>query len=384
MFHLILTMLTAQTMTNINNVKFKYMRSLAFISLSILLAACANTESKQEKETTVEVKDTVPVFILKQDTIKKTVELPAELIPYENAVLFAKIQGFVRAMKVDLGDRVRKGQTLAIIEAPEVNSRFAESEATLQSAKARWASSKDNYERMLRASQAKTPGIVAPVDLERSHNLMLADSSTYIAAAKQSQAYKEVSGYLYITAPFDGVITARNADPGSLVGTNAMLLTVQNNNTLRLRAAVPEIYTAVANSSENIDFRIDAYPTQRFKAVLTRKSSTIDPATRTELWEFEVSNKDHQLKAGSFAYVRIGMQRSATSFIVPFTAIATTQERKFVIKLKDGKAEWVDVRQGMTVDAGVEVFGNILAGDTLLRKATDERKPGSTGFWVVK
>lgn len=359
------------------------MRSFAFIGLSILFAACAGSGDDRQKATTGEVKDTVPVFILRQDTVKKTVELPAELIPYENAVLFAKVQGFVRAMKVDLGDRVKKGQTLAIIEAPEINSHFAESEAALQSAKAKWASSKDNYERLLRASQAKTPGIVAPVDLERSHNQMLADSSTYIAASKQSQAYKEVSGYLYISAPFDGVITARNADPGALVGTNAALLTVQNNNILRLRAAVPEIYTAAA-SAENIDFRIDAYPTQRFKAVLTRRSSTIDPATRTELWEFQVDNKDHQLKAGSFAYVKIGMRRGGTSFIVPFTAIATTQERKFVIRVKEGKAEWVDVRQGLTVDAGIEVFGNIQEGDTLLRKATDERKPGSTGFWVVK
>lgn len=358
------------------------MRSFAFISLSILFSACANTDSEQRKVTADEVQDTVPVFILKQDTVKKIVELPAELIPYENAVLFAKVQGFVRDMKVDLGDRVRKGQTLAVIEAPEINSRFAESEAALQSAKAKWASSRDNYERMLRASQAKTPGIVAPVDLERSHNQMLADSATYIAASRQSQAYKAVSGYLYITAPFDGVITARNADPGSLVGMNAALLTVQNNRTLRLRVAVPEIYTAAA--TENIDFRVDAYPTQRFKATLTRRSSTIDPATRTELWEFEVDNKDYQLKAGSFAYVKIGMRRTAGSFIVPFTAIATTQERKFIIRVKDGKAEWVDVRQGMTVDAGIEVFGNIQSGDTLLRKATDERKPGSDGLWIVK
>jgi membrane fusion protein (multidrug efflux system) len=375
---------TVFTMTNSNKNKFNHMRSIAFISFVVILTACGNTQKPPEKENSSAAQDTVPVFILKQDTVKKIIELPAELIPYESADLFAKVQGFVRAMKVDLGDRVKKGQTLAVIEAPEVNSRFAESEAALQSAKAKWASSRDNYDRLYRASQAKTPGIVAPVDLERSRNLMLADSSTYIAASKQSQSYKEVSGYLYITAPFDGVITARKADPGALVGTNAMLLTVQNNHTLRLRAAVPEIYTAAASPSKNIDFRVDAYPTQRFKAVLTRKSETIDPATRTELWEFQVDNSEHLLKAGSFAYVKIALERGTSSFIVPFTAIATTQEKKFIIRVNQGKAEWVDVRQGMTVDAGIEIFGNISAGDTLLRKATDERKPGSAGFWVLK
>ncbi|PSL45710.1 RND family efflux transporter MFP subunit [Chitinophaga niastensis] len=371
-------------MTNNHKNKFNHMRSIAFINLVIILAACGNAQQEQEKVNNSTAQDTVPVFILKQDTVKKTVELTAELIPYESAELFAKVQGFVRAMKVDLGDHVKKGQTLAVIEAPEVDSRFAESAAALQSAKAKWASSKDNYERLYRASQAKTPGIVAPVDLERTRNSMLADSATYIAASKQSQAYKAISGYLYITAPFDGVITARKADPGALVGTNAMLLTVQNNHTLRLRAAVPEIYTAAASTSKNIDFRVDAYPTQRFKAVLTRKSETIDPATRTELWEFQVDNSDHLLKAGAFAYVKINLERGTSSFIVPFTAVATTQEKKFVIRVNKGKAEWVDVRQGMTVDAGVEIFGNISAGDTLLKKATDERKPGSTGFWIMK
>ncbi|MGO4293294.1 efflux RND transporter periplasmic adaptor subunit [Chitinophaga sp. RAB17] len=360
------------------------MRSIAFISAIIILMACGNVQKQPEKESATAAQDTVPVFVLKHDTVKKTIELPAELIPYENAELFAKVQGFVRAMKVDLGDRVKKGQTLAIIEAPEVNSRFAESEAALQSAKAKWASSRDNYDRLFRASQAKTPGIVAPVDLERSRNVMLADSATYVAASKQSQAYKEVSGYLYITAPFDGVITARKADPGSLVGSNAMLLTVQNNRTLRLRAAVPEIYTAAASMSKNIDFRVDAYPTQRFKAVLTRKSETIDPGTRTELWEFQVDNSDRLLKAGSFAYVKIALERGTSSFIVPFAAVATTQEKKFVIRVNQGKAEWVDIRQGMTVDAGIEIFGNLSVGDTLLKKATDERKPGSTGLWVLK
>ncbi|MEZ2442886.1 efflux RND transporter periplasmic adaptor subunit [Chitinophaga sp. RCC_12] len=360
------------------------MRSIAFISLVITLAACGNAPQQPEHKNDSTAADTVPVFLLKQDTVKKTIELPAELIPYETAELFAKVQGFVRSMKVDLGDRVKKGQTLAVIEAPEINSRLAESEAALQSAKAKWASSRDNYERLYRASQAKTPGIVAPVDLERSRNLMLADSSTYIAASKQSQSYKEVSGYLYITAPFDGIITARKADPGALVGTNAMLLTVQNNRTLRLRAAVPEIYTAAASPSKNIDFRVDAYPTQRFKAMLTRKSETIDPGTRTELWEFQVDNSDHLLKAGSFAYVKLPLERGTTSFIVPFAAVATTQERKFVIRVHQGQAEWVDVRQGMTVDAGIEIFGNLSAGDTLLKKATDERKPGSTGLWTLK
>ncbi|MEC5146304.1 efflux RND transporter periplasmic adaptor subunit [Chitinophaga sp. 212800010-3] len=369
----------------ISNRKILYnnMRIMAAVSSLLLVAACHHQQQPAAADNTPAA-DTVPVLILKQDTLKKTAEFPAELAPYENAVLFAKVQGFVKEMRVDMGDRVRKGQVLAVIEAPEVNSRFAESEAAMQSARARWTSSRDQYERLYRASQANTPGIVAPVDLERSRNQMQADSAAFVAASRQAQSYKAVSGYLQIIAPFDGVITARKADPGALVGTDAMLLTVQNNNVLRLRVAVPEIYVAAAGALKNIDFRVDAYPTERFKAALTRKSETIDPATRTELWEFKVDNSDHMLKAGVFCYVKIPLERNAPSFVVPFSVVATTQEKKFVIRVKDGKAEWVDVRQGMTIDAGVEIFGNITVGDTLVKKATDERKPGSTGLWVVK
>jgi RND family efflux transporter MFP subunit len=327
--------------------------------------------------------DTAQVFVLKTDTLKKVVELPGELIPYLQTDLFAKVQGYVQSMKVDIGDRVRKGQTLAVVDAPEVITQFAQSEASLQAAKAKLTASTDKYDRLYRASQSTSPGIVAPVDLISSHNQMLADSASYEALRQQSKAYKEVSGYLYITAPFDGVIIARKADPGALVNVNAMLLTIQDNNTLRLRVAVPELYVAAAAGNRSLSFSVDAYPERRFNGVLTRKTETIDPATRTELWEFEVENNKHLLKAGTFVYARLNLGRSTPSFVLPASAIATTLERKFVIRVTAGKAEYVDVRQGMNTDAGVEVFGNLKPGDTLLVKSTDERKPGTKAYWKL-
>jgi RND family efflux transporter MFP subunit len=323
-------------------------------------------------------------FILHTDSLKKTVELPAELLPYQRAELYAKVQGFVRTMKVDIGARVQKGQTLAIIEAPEVDTKLEEMQATLQAARAKYAGSKDNYLRLYRAAQAPTPGIVAPVDLERGHDQMLADSAAYEAARKQAQASKEVSGYLYIVAPFTGVITARQADAGALVGATVPLLTIQDDHLLRLRIAVPEAYTASASTTHTITFRIEAYPGRSFPAVLARKSETIDPATRTELWEFEVNNSHQDLKSGAFAYAQFNLERNGPSFLVPPSAISTTQEKKFVIRVKDNRAEWVDVGQGITTDKGIEVLGRLTPGDTLLVKATDERKPGTTAYWKVR
>jgi membrane fusion protein, multidrug efflux system len=365
-------------------------RSLAFGTAILLLSSCGNTGKTDPATSGIPASgvvapaaDTAQAFVLKTDTLKKVVELPGELIPYLQTDLFAKVQGYVQSMKVDIGDRVRKGQTLAVIEAPEVNTQFTQSMAAQQAAKAKLTTSTDNYNRLYLASQSPSPGIVAPVDLENSRNQMMADSASYEALRQQSKAYKEVSGYLYITAPFDGVITARKADPGALVSANAMLLTVQDNNTLRLRVAVPEIYISASGGNKILQFSVDAYPEQRFSGTLTRKTETIDPGTRTELWEFDVENGKHLLTAGTFVYAKIKLGRSTPSFVLPPSAIATTLERKFVIRVKNGKVEYVDVRQGMTTDAGIEIFGDLTIGDTLLIKATDERKPGTTAYWKL-
>jgi RND family efflux transporter MFP subunit len=364
-------------LTLMNN---KFMKYILYICAAALLTTACNEETKQTKETKPSV-DTVNVFTLKDTSISKKVELPAELNPYEQSVLLAKVQGYVKDMKVDIGDHVRKGQVLAIIDAPEMQTNLASYQTALHSAKAKYLTDRDLYERMLRASEAKTPGIVAPVDLVRSRNQLTEDSAAYEAAKQTVQSYKDVTGYLVIQAPYDGIVTERKADRGSFVGNGQPLLVVQNNSMLRLRIAVPEIYTAVELPQKNAQFKVDAYPGQLFTATLARKSGSIDPATRTEQWEFIYTNKDNLLKAGSFAYLVLNMQRQGSSFVVPSTAIVSNQERKFVIRVKDGTAEWVDVRQGLSTEKGIEVFGTLQAGDTIVTRASDERKQGSTAYW---
>jgi membrane fusion protein, multidrug efflux system len=359
------------------------MRLIIAAIAATFLISCQEETPKNAGAAATNVPDTVPGFVLHDTNIQKNIELPAELLPYEQADLFAKVQGYVKELKVDMGDKVRRGQTLAVIEAPELQTKYAEFQSSLQAAKAKYMSSADVYQRLSKAAQAKTPGIVAPVDLERSRNQYLADSASYEASRQLARSYKEVAGYLVLQAPFDGIITARNADRGTLVGNNQSILTIQHNNKLRLRVAVPELYVSSTDVTKTASFRVDAYPTQLFQATLTRKSESINPQTRTELWEYVYDNSSHALKTGSFAYVKVGFQRNKNSFIVPPTAVVTNQERKFVIKVQDGKAVWVDVRQGLSTDKGIEVFGDLNNNDTLVTRATDERKPGSTAFWKV-
>ena len=116
-------------------------------------------------------------------------------------------------------------------------------------------------------------------------------------------------------------------------------------------------------------------------ATLTRKSESIDPVTRTEIWEYDYPNNKHRLKPGAFAYAQFHLSRQSESYVVPPSSIVTNQEKKFVIRVRDKKVQWVDVRQGIVMDKGVEIFGNLSVHDSLVTTATDERKPGSEAIW---
>jgi RND family efflux transporter MFP subunit len=360
------------------------MKYPAVCLFTMLLVACGDDATSPLVKSNAAAPDSVVVWILNDTSIAKSIELPAELLPFEQVDIFARVQGYIRELKVDMGDRVVKGQTLAIVEAPELQTKYAEFQSALQAAKARYSNSLDRYQRLSKAAAAKTPGIVAPVDLEQSRNQYLADSAGFEAARQLAQSYKQVAGYLVLQAPFNGVVTARNADRGALVGTNQSIFTIQDNNKLRLRVAVPEMYVSAGAPSPKISFSVDAYPSRLFEARLYRKSESIDPTTRTELWEYMVDNTNRQLKAGSFAYAKIAFERKEPSFLLPSTSIVTNQERKFVIRVQQGLAQWVDVRTGISMDGGMEVFGDLQQGDTLVLRASDERKAGTSAVWKLR
>ena len=208
---------------------------------------------------------------------------------------------------------------------------------------------------------------------------MLADSSSFAATKEKLNAISQMRDYLTIRAPFGGTITQRNVDAGTLVGAGIAkpLLILENNSSLRLRIPVPEAYITAVPDSSFINFTVDAQPGITYKAALARKSGALNLSNRTETWEFIYPNKNNELKSGMFANATLKMGRTANSFVVPVTAVATNLEKKFVICLKNGKAEWLDVRTGITMSDKIEIFGKIQEGDTLLVRATDEIKPGT-------
>ncbi|PWT74963.1 MAG: efflux RND transporter periplasmic adaptor subunit [Bacteroidetes bacterium] len=368
----------ANILSKNKNPKQDKMKSIiSILFLAIVFVSCSNDPQKNNATSMTSKNDTVKAFILKTGKIEKQTTLPGELLSYEKVDIHPKIPGYIKQIKVDIGSVVRKGQLLAVIDAPEINSRFGEAGSKMQAAKAKYEASRDTYNRVLEAS--RSDGVIAPDELQRAKNQMLADSADFIAATFSSKSSKQIGNYLMIVAPFNGIITERNVHEGAYVGTpnEKPIVVIEDNSRLRLRVSIPEALTGVQLKDNKINFSTKASPNQSFEGKLVRKSGSIDAATRTEVWEFEVRNDKEMLKPGAFAEVKLDVSRNQPSFLIPFSAVVTTLEKKFVIRAKNSAAEWIDVSQGLNMSDKTEIFGKLNEGDTIISKGNEELKPGT-------
>ena len=352
------------------------MKILIAILLFFAVISCNEKQQNTSLQKEEAKADSVKSFIVKRDSVQKIISLPGDLFPDENIQIRAKVPGYIKKLNVDIGSRVRKGQVLALIDAPEINTRVQELNEKVSAAKALYLSSKDYYDRIYTASQ--TDGVVAGNELEQRKNQMITDSSTFKAALFAASSYKQIGDYLAIVAPVDGIITKRNIDVGSFVGNvnEKPLFELDNNSTLRLKVAIPEIYTGATLLNNTGELTTRSLPDKKFKTQFARKSGSIDNETRSEIWEFEVPNSDHQLLPGSYADVKLHFVRPQKSLVVPTSAVVTTLERKFVIKVSDGTTKWIDVRSGFNTGDNQEIFGDLNEGDTLILKSSEELKEG--------
>ena len=322
--------------------------------------------------------------------LEKVVTIPGDLTPYQGVNLNARVSGFVESLAVDRGSWVKRGQVLATISAPELRAQRVEAEARVQGIRAQEAEAEANaiaaqstYERLKAASA--TPGVVAGHDVEiaergleaaRAHVNALRGSGDATEAAVK--AVQEMEAYLQLIAPFDGVITERDVHPGSLVGpSTGALLRIEQVARLRLTVPVPEAYVGTIARGTKVEFRVSAFPDQTFQGVIARPAHTLDMRTRSMLVELDVNNPKLTLASGMFAEVQWPVSRAQTSLFVPRTAVVRTSERQFVVRVRNGVAEWVDVRRGELTGEVLEVFGDLRAGDDVVRRGNDEIRPGT-------
>ncbi len=351
-----------------------------------LLSSCGPDKKQQEEqaqtvqeENAIDTPTVVSAPVVK-GKLSTTIAVPGELIPYQEVDLYAKVNSYVKNLLVDIGSQVHKGQLLVTLEAPEINSQLAEAQSRIQQQEAIYFASKATYDRLLNTS--KIPGTVSQNDLELAEAKKNSDYAN-VEAAKSS--YKEVAAnlnYLEIRAPFDGVITARNINLGAYVGPGGKstdpLFVLEDQNRLRLVVSVPEIYTGGLNDKSDVTFSVEALPNQKFTAQIKRLAGALDTKLRAERLEMDVYNKDRKLLPHMFAEVDVPLPAHDSTFIVPKTAVVTSTEKVFIIKVNNHRAEWVNVKKGISTSDKTEVYGDLKAGDAIVKQASEEIRDGST------
>jgi RND family efflux transporter MFP subunit len=337
----------------------------------------------------------VEVTIVKSEKLNTTERLPAELMPYELVDVYARETGFVRSIRVDRGSKVKQGELMAELDAPELvaqrsqaNAAYQSSESQLAAAQAKLAADQATYQHM--QSAAKVPGVVAGNDLDIAQKTTQSDQANVTALEKSAQAAQEnlkavaqLEAYLKITAPFDGQVTTRYVHPGALVGpaggpaATAPIVRIQTTTRHRLVVPVPENHVAGVPEGTRVSFTVPSFPGRTFQAPIARISREVDVKTRTMPVELDVRDPHAELVPGMFCEVEWPIRRTYATLFVPTSAVAGDLQRSFVVRITQNHAEWVDVMTGARNGNLIEVFGNLREGDQVAVRGTDQLRPGT-------
>ncbi len=320
--------------------------------------------------------------------------LPGNALALDKAAIFARTTGYVTQRMVDIGDRVKSGQVLAVISAPQVDDQLRQNEANVVQAKANVEFAEANHQLskaiLARESKAAEGGAITQeqLDIDRAN---VATSLAQIDVAKAAiqvnaalvQQFTDLQMYEKIIAPFDGVITARHFDVGDLMtadspSSSRQMFEVQRTHRLRVHVDVPQIFSTLIKVGEKATvFRREA-PEQQFEGEVTRTADALDPATRTLLTEVQVANLKDELRPGMFLQVQFIFQRLQVGVLIPSAAILVRDDDQQVAVLDaQNRVSYQKVKLGRDFGAEIEVLSGLHDGQTVLVYPGDQLPVGT-------
>jgi RND family efflux transporter MFP subunit len=321
---------------------------------------------------------TVRVAQVRASDSTDTVTQPATTLAFEAANIFARATGYIETRKVDIGDHVKAGDLLAQITAPELDHQIAQAQATLaqnQATLRQTIASRD----LARVTSERDGKLVQQgwVTLQQgdTDRLTLQAQEAAIGVAESNvaaqQALLRVLGqqkdYQRVVAPFDGVITQRNVDNGSLVQAGStFMFTLMHSNVIRVQVNVPQ--DAVFGLTPGVEalIRVPELPDRVFHGKVTRIANALAPGTRTLLTEIDIPNPDGVLSPGLYCTVELHIPRKAPSLIVPADAVVADHDGLHVAVVKNGTVHLQSIQVARDFGTEVEVRDGIAAGDTVV------------------
>lgn len=347
------------------------------VMLSLLLSSCSesNADANNKSATTsTPIKQEIATRPLSQMQPEYTLTVSGELEPSEQVALYARVNGFVKKLHVEIGAPVKKGQLLAVLEAPEMDQLLVSDQSSEQKLQSDYLYAQQNLERLKEA--AKTEGAVAAIELERAQSVLNSAKAAYESSRAQTGHSAQMQKYLHVVAPFKGVITQRNVSEGALVGPGSgqPIFTIADEENLKLKIALPEKHSGSVNDTMVVSFTVNSQPGKEFTAKLSRSSKLINSQNRAMTLEFDVNNIERRLNGGEYAQVQLRLKRQTPTFFVSPKNILNTQSGLFVLLKHMDNIERIPVKEGIRLDTLTEVFGNLKSGDKIVQRPTEQMK----------
>jgi membrane fusion protein (multidrug efflux system) len=323
--------------------------------LLVISAACRRAEPAPSAVTPL----TVTVAKARKGPISRTIALPATLRPHEQAVLYAKVAGYLKTIRVDKGDSVREGALLAEIESPELVADLARQRAEVAVA--------DVAYRRVSEAQKKVPDLVMPQTVD--------DAKGKLDMAQANlERTQTLLGYTKIRSPLSGIVTKRWVDPGAFipsatsgsVAQSAALLTVMDIRSVRIDIPVPEPEVPLVRIGLPVEVTLDELPGRTFQGSVTRFAYALDEASKTMTAEAEIANAKRELRPGMYARARIAMEHKADVLLIPAAALVQGKGQDFVFTISDGKAKRVAVKAGFRDATSVEILEGLAPDQTVI------------------
>jgi membrane fusion protein, multidrug efflux system len=334
-------------------------RFLIGLGAAVILIFCASTTlvlARQQRiqrqigelESTVARGPHVLVTQLALGALSQTIDLPASVHGYVETPVYAKIPGYMKTIDVDKGDRVKAGQVLAVIQSPETDKQVADARSYywLQEVTDR------RYQELVRQQ------VVPQQTADTSHATMLQARDAY-------QQELALQSYEVVRAPFDGVVTARYADPGTLIpqstassAASSPIVSLATLAPVRVYAYAPQSLSPFIRDGEPASITVSEFPGRQFSGSITRHPDALDQNTRTMLVEVDLANADHSLYPGMYAELRTTARVATTTVAAPDDALIFRDDKVYLPVVRDSHLALIEVNLGHDNGYTVEVTGD--------------------------
>jgi RND family efflux transporter MFP subunit len=359
-------------------------------------ALLAASESQAEQRPVVEVATARPA------SSRDDLDLPGNMQALVDSPVFARVDGYLRTRLVDYGDRLKAGQLMAEIETPELDQQINQARATLSQSQAALKEfqadldlSKANLNMaeltVKRWRRLATGGVVARQEADQKEadfavgEAQVARAQASIATGQETvhanqanlRRLEEMKVFARITAPFDGVVTARNVDIGTLVnsgngGAARELFHMAQIQVMRIFVNVPQTYVGSIHPGQTAELRVQELPGQVFSAKVTRIANALDPGSRAMITVLEVPNPRGILMPGMYAQVRFSTGRAEPAVIIPGDALTTgRQGPRVAVVGADHRIHFRQIRIGHDLGSELEVVSGLAPGEVVVANPSD-------------